>query len=73
MASDNGDPTQSLRTAWDDMIRALQEARDAIDQPRLMPAPPTDRNLAEGYRYLMGYVHAAVDPAGHPVGRIVTS
>ena len=54
-----------LRAAWDDMIAALQEARDAIDRPELMPAPETARNLAEGYRYLMGYVHAAVERAFH--------
>ncbi len=54
-----------LRAAWDDMIRSLQEAREAIDRPELMPAPPTERNLAEGYRYLMGYVHAAVERAFH--------
>ncbi len=54
-----------LRAAWDDMITALQEARDAIDQPQLMPAPATDLNLAEGYRYLMGFVHNAVERAFH--------
>ena len=30
-----------------------------------MPAPATERNLAEGYRYLMGYVHAAVERVFH--------
>tara|TARA_R110000823_G_scaffold130015_4_gene257814 strand:+ start:3155 stop:4540 length:1386 start_codon:yes stop_codon:yes gene_type:complete len=56
---------QALREAWDDMIQALESARDAIDSPELMPPPPSDRNLAEGYRYLMGYVHAAVERAFH--------
>ncbi|CAA0125235.1 Uncharacterised protein [Halioglobus japonicus] len=56
---------EQLRGAWDDMIQALQQARDAIDQPELMPPPATDRNLAEGYRYLMGYVHNAVERAFH--------
>ncbi len=56
---------QDLRAAWDDMIESLQEARDAIDQPALMPAPSNDRNLAEGYRYLMGFVHSAVERAFH--------
>ena len=54
-----------LRAAWDEMIAALQEARDAIDDPALMPAPATDLNLAEGYRYLMGFVHNAVERAFH--------
>jgi hypothetical protein len=65
MTSESQEAKQALRSAWDDMIKALQDARDAIDQPQLMPAPGTDRNLAEGYRYLMGYVHSAVERAFH--------
>ena len=59
------DPQKDLRAAWDDMIESLQRARDAIDQPDLMPAPQNPRNLAEGYRYLMGFVHSAVERAFH--------
>lgn len=65
MSKESPDAKNQLRAAWDEMIKALQDARDAIDQPELMPAPPTDRNLAEGYRYLMGYVHSAVERAFH--------
>ncbi len=57
--------TAALREAWDGMIRSLQEARDAIDNPALMPPPATERNLAEGYRYLMGFIHSAVERAFH--------
>jgi hypothetical protein len=53
---------QDLRAAWDDMIQSLQEARDAIDQPELMPAPSNDRNLAEGYRYLARFMKTPIDP-----------
>jgi hypothetical protein len=56
---------EALRAAWDEMIQRLEAARDAIDQPELMPPPPNDRLLAEGYRYLMGHVHAAVERAFH--------
>jgi len=59
----SGDAQKDLRAAWDEMIGELQRARDAIDQPERMPAPPSDRNLAEGYRYLMGFVHSAVERA----------
>ena len=59
------DPQKELRAAWDDLIASLEAARDAIDQPQRMPAPPNERNLAEGYRYLMGYVHSAVERAFH--------
>lgn len=53
----------ALRAAFDDMIRCFQEARDAIDTPALHPAPPTDRNLAEGYRYVMGFVLNGIERA----------
>lgn len=55
----------ALRAAWDDMIESLQAARNAIDHPELMPPPASDRNLAEGYRYLMGYLHSAIERAFH--------
>ena len=56
---------EELRAAWEEMLSSLAEARDSIDQPEWMPAPGSDRNLAEGYRYLMGFVHAAVERAFH--------
>jgi hypothetical protein len=61
----SNDSQKDLRAAWDDLIDSLQQARDAIDQPGLMPPPQNDRNLAEGYRYLMGFVHSAVERAFH--------
>lgn len=54
---------EALRTAWDEMIATLQRARDAIDDPALYPPPPSDRNLAEGYRYLLGYLFGAIERA----------
>jgi hypothetical protein len=59
------DAQAKLKAAWDEMIGMLESARDGIDQPKYMPAPATDRNLAEGYRYLMGFVHSAVERALH--------
>lgn len=52
-----------LRAAWDDMITQLTQARDAIDAPELYAPPADDRGLAEGYRYLLGYVFSAVERA----------
>ncbi|MFI5394080.1 MAG: DUF1214 domain-containing protein [Candidatus Binatia bacterium] len=52
-----------LRAAWDALITGLGRARDAIDDPRLYPPPPTDRNLAEGYRYLLGFLFGAIERA----------
>ena len=42
-----GDAQKELRAAWDDMLESLARARDAIDQPDLMPPPGSDRHLAE--------------------------
>ena len=55
--------TSELRAAWEDFERSMAEARDCLDVPDRMPAPASDRLLAEGYRYLMGYMHAAIERA----------
>ncbi len=65
MANESSDAQKLLRAGWDSMIANLQEARDGVDQPHRMPPPSSDRNLAEGYRYLMGFVHNAVERAFH--------
>ncbi len=65
MPTDASEAQRQLRAAWDDLIARLAEARDAIDVPALMPPPPSDRTLAEGYRYLMGHLHAALERAFH--------
>jgi hypothetical protein len=57
------DASDAVRAAWDDLLAELARARDAIDRPERMPPPGSDRNLAEGYRYLMGFVHSAVERA----------
>ncbi len=53
----------ALRGAFDDMINKLQEARDAIDTPELYPPPATERNLAEGYRYVLGFMLSGIERA----------
>lgn len=53
-----------LRAAWDDMIDQLGRARDALESPELHAPPGSGpRDLAEGYRYLLGFVHSAVERA----------
>jgi hypothetical protein len=50
-----------LRAAFDEMMASLARARDAIDDPALHGPPPSARNLAEGYRYLMSQVYNAIE------------
>ncbi len=54
-----------LKAAFDELIEDLQLARDVIDHPEYLPAPQTERNLAEGYRYLMGFIHHGIERAFH--------
>jgi hypothetical protein len=55
--------SKDLRAAWNELIARLEAARDAIDDPKLYPPPPTDRNLAEGYRYLLGFLYGGIGRA----------
>ena len=61
MAGDERDARARLRAAWDAMLADLARARDALDDPALHPAPPSPRNLAEGYRYLMSQLYCAIE------------
>jgi len=58
--SDSG---AALRAAWSELIASLEAAREAIDDPTLHPPPPSDRTLAEGYRYLLGFIYGAIGRA----------
>lgn len=53
-----------LRVAWDEMIDRLVRAREALESPELHAPPQAGpRDLAEGYRYLLGFIHSAVERA----------
>lgn len=54
---------EELKGAFDRMIENLKVARDAVDQPELFPAPATERNLAEGYRYVLGFLLGSIERA----------
>lgn len=69
VAEVENDSAAELQSAWQDMLRSLESGRDAIDDPALLPPPPTDRNLAEGYRYLMGFLYSAIERSFHNENR----
>jgi hypothetical protein len=55
---------QQLKDAFDAMLAGLERARQALESPDLFAPPPGDeRQLAEGYRYLMGFTYAAIERA----------
>lgn len=64
-AQDSKAAELELKSAFDDFMAALQDARDTIDDPRFFPPQPTERNLAEGYRYLSGFMHHAIERCFH--------
>jgi hypothetical protein len=57
---DAADAAATLRAAWDELLARLAAARQAIDDPALHAPPPDPRTLAEGYRYLLGFVYGAI-------------
>ncbi|MCX2934016.1 DUF1214 domain-containing protein [Mycobacterium sp. CVI_P3] len=61
MSTDHG--AAEMRAAWDDLTAALNRARDGVDSPELHAPPPSERGLAEGYRYLLGFTFAAIERA----------
>ena len=61
MSPDHG--SAELRAAFDDLIASLNRARDAVESPDLHAPPPSERGLAEGYRYLLGYTFSAIERA----------
>lgn len=53
----------ALRAAWTEMIDALNRARDYVDSPELHAPPPTGQGLAEGHRYLLGFLFSSIERA----------
>lgn len=63
MTHDAGAAAARLRAAWDTLLAQLGAAREAIDDPALHAPPVDERGLAEGYRYLLGFVYGAIGRA----------
>ena len=57
---ETGEAAARLRAAWERLIAQLQEAREGIDDPKRWPPPATPRNLAEGYRYVLGFLYGSL-------------
>lgn len=53
--------SKRLDKAWDQLIDDLGEARAALTDPQFYCPPSSDRNDAEGYRYLLGQLHRLIE------------
>ncbi|MFK7898051.1 MAG: hypothetical protein AB8G23_19630 [Myxococcota bacterium] len=53
--------TSELTAGWNDFLGGLAGGRQALENPAFFPPEPTDRNLAEGYRYLLGHLARIIE------------
>jgi hypothetical protein len=62
-AEDVADPAARARldSAWKSFQDTLDEARDSLVNPAHFPPVGTDRNLAEGQRYLLGHLGRLIE------------
>ena len=59
------EPAESARAqldqSWSTFQRELDEARDSLVNPAFFPPAGTERNLAEGHRYLLGHLGRLIE------------
>ncbi|AQZ96493.1 hypothetical protein ACFSB1_10350 [Halopseudomonas phragmitis] len=51
---------EQLKDAWDALWEDVQQARNCVDDPKLWAPPASPRNLAEGYRYVLGFLYGSI-------------
>ncbi len=56
----SGDESR-LDTGWSDLLEGMTSARSMLTDPRHYPAPSSDRNLAEGHRYLLAHLNRLIE------------
>jgi hypothetical protein len=50
-----------LESSWNAFIDGLNRAQASLSDPRAFPAPASDRNIAEGHRYLLGHLNRMIE------------
>lgn len=60
-----------LQSAWESLIKGISLGRDGVDKPLpgrgpvegvdILPDIPTDRNLVDGYRYVLGQITRIIE------------
>ena len=60
-ASASPEYERQLDASWQTLIQGLQQAQRGLTDPAAFPPEPTDRNLAEGYRYLLAHLGRMIE------------
>ena len=50
-----------LSASWGQLIDGLQETQQSLTDPESFPPQLTDRNLAEGYRYMLAHLSRLIE------------
>ncbi|MGI9288045.1 MAG: hypothetical protein ACR2P1_21855 [Pseudomonadales bacterium] len=53
--------TMPLDEGWAAFSAGLAAAKASLEDPKYFPPEPTERNLAEGYRYLLGHLNRLIE------------
>ena len=61
MAAGQEPHQEQLADAWASFSASLQEAQRSLTDPQYFPPAPTDRNLAEGHRYLLAHLNRLIE------------
>ncbi len=53
--------SEQLDKSWEKFSRGLQQAQQSLSDPAAFPPETTDRNLSEGYRYMLGHLGRMIE------------
>lgn len=57
----SGRAEKNLQHSWQQFIQGLNNAQESLTDPADFPPEANERNLAEGYRYLLGHVARMIE------------
>jgi hypothetical protein len=61
VAKNEQETLADLDSAWDDFLGELKAARAEMQDSKNFVPPRTDRNNAEGYRYMLGHIYRMIE------------
>ncbi|MCZ6828195.1 MAG: hypothetical protein O7F73_01150 [Gammaproteobacteria bacterium] len=61
LSSGQATANEQLDKSWEMFSQGLQQAQQSLSDPASFPPEPTDRNLSEGYRYMLGHLGRMIE------------